>query len=87
MSRLKIPLALSYCLLAASAQAHPGHSLADHGLPHVVASPYHLAALALVGGLFLTPAFFVQRPLPRRVMQVVGAAALLAAALLWPAYG
>lgn len=69
--------------LALSAQAHPGHSLGDHGALHAVTSPYHLAILAVSGAALWFAGRFVQRNVPRRVLQFTGIAALLAAAVLW----
>ena len=69
--------------LALCAQAHPGHSLGDHGALHAVASPYHLAILAASGAALWFAGRFVQRHLPRRALQFTGLATILAAAVLW----
>ena len=69
--------------LALSAQAHPGHALGDHGALHAVTSPYHLSILAAGGAVLWFAARFVQRQLPRRVLQIAGVSALCAAAVLW----
>ena len=69
--------------LALSAQAHPGHSLGDHGALHAVTSPYHLAILAVSGAALWFAGRFVQRHLPRRALQFTGLATILAAAVLW----
>lgn len=81
----RIPVAATALWLAslAAATAHPGHRLGDHGVSHVVTSPYHLLVLALVGfGLFVASRF-VQRRVPRRLLQGAGVAALVATAALW----
>ena len=69
--------------LALSAQAHPGHALADHGALHAVTSPYHLAILAVSGATLWFAGRLVQRALPRRALQITGGAALVTAAVLW----
>lgn len=65
-----------------SLQAHPGHPLGDHGVAHVVASPYHLALLAGVGAALWLSARLVQRRFPKRLMQIGGATAVLSAFVL-----
>ena len=76
-------LCLGVLTLADAAQAHPGHSLGDASVSHVLTSPNHLAALAVFGlGLFVG-AQFVQRQLPRRALQCGGALTLACAAVLW----
>lgn len=68
--------------LAVSAQAHPGHGLGDHGALHAVTSPHHLAVLALCGAGLWFGARFVQRRASRRLLQITGGVALLAAGVL-----
>jgi hypothetical protein len=75
--------ALGCFLSITSASAHPGHGLGEHGATHIVTSPYHLAVLALVGAALWLVGRFVQRQLPRRLLQGAGFAAILAAALIW----
>ncbi len=67
---------------ALSAQAHPGHSLGEHGAAHVITSPYHLAILAGVGAALWFGGRFAQTQLARRVIQGTGIAAVLLAALI-----
>jgi len=47
----------------------------------------HNAGPILLSVTLFAAALFVRRPMPRRVMQVLGAAAVLALALLWPTRG
>jgi peptidoglycan/LPS O-acetylase OafA/YrhL len=75
--------ALALALGSAMAQAHPGHGLHDASATHILTSPYHLAVLALSGAALLLVARFVQRRLPRRVLQGAGLAALATATVLW----
>lgn len=70
-------------LTAISANAHPGHSLGEHGAAHVATSPYHLAMLAAAGAGLWISGRFVQRQLPRRVLQGAGIATVLSAAAIF----
>ena len=70
-------------LVASSAQAHPGHSLGEHGAVHVVTSPYHLSMLAAVGVALWFGGRFVQSHLSRRILQGTGIAAVLAAGAIF----
>jgi peptidoglycan/LPS O-acetylase OafA/YrhL len=76
-------LALGSLLLAISAFAHPGHDLRDATPQHLLTSPDHLAVLALGGVALWFAGRFVQRQLPRRLLQGAGLAAVLTAALIW----
>lgn len=76
-------LALGSLLSAISASAHPGHDLRDATPQHLLISPDHLAVLALGGVALWFVGRFVQRQLPRRLLQRAGLAAVLAAALIW----
>jgi hypothetical protein len=65
------------------ASAHPGHNLSDVNAQHLLTSPDHLAVLALGGlGLWFA-ARFVQRRLPRKLLQGLGLLALVTAVVLW----
>ncbi len=80
---LQATLCWGVLTLSGVAQAHPGHSLGDATVSHLLTSPNHLATLALFGlGLFVG-AQFVQRRLPRRALQCGGAVTLACAAVLW----
>jgi len=68
---------------AATAHAHPGHGLHEASVSHILTSPYHLAVLALSGAVLLLVGKFVQRRLPRRVLQCMGVAALVTTTVLW----
>jgi hypothetical protein len=70
-------------LLANTALAHPGHSLAEYGPVHLVTSPYHLLILVGAGTALWGGAHWIPKKLPRRSMQTVGVLLLLAAGLLW----
>lgn len=87
MIQPQIRLSLA-CLVALSASlanvhAHPGHRLGEHGASHIVTSPYHLAMLGLTGVALYVVSRFVQRRLPRRLLQGAALAALVLTAALW----
>ena len=65
------------------AQAHPGHSLFGATPIHLLTSPDHFLVLAMTGTLLLFGAKFVQRRLPRRLVQGAGVFALGGAAVVW----
>ena len=75
--------AAAVVLGGAIAQAHPGHSLHDASATHILTSPYHLAILASGGALLWFAARFIQRRLPRRLLQGAGLVAIATATVLW----
>jgi hypothetical protein len=81
----RIKLLVSSALLAVThtTQAHPGHNLRDASPQHLLTSPDHLAVLALGGVALWLAGRFVQRQLPRRLLQGAGLAAILGAAVIW----
>jgi len=76
-------LAIACLLSAISTSAHPGHDLRDATPQHLLTSADHLAALALGGVALWFAGRFVQRQLPRRLLQGAGVAAVLTAAVIW----
>jgi hypothetical protein len=83
MNSLRYPAAFVTALLlnAGLAQAHPGHALHESDLSHLLASPYHLTVLVLMGVALLVGGAFVQRRLPRHFLQAGGALMLVAAVI------
>ena len=85
-----IPRGLSAVTLlvvgALPANAHPGHSVLETSPTHILSSPYHIAVLALSGLTLFFGARLVQRQLPRRVLQVAGVIALIAAIAIWTSH-
>ena len=81
---LRRPTGLAFVLFcsALTASAHPGHSLTDAGISHLVTSPDHLLLLALGGVMISVAGRFVQRRLPRWAMHGAGALALMSAIVL-----
>ena len=84
---LKTALVFGALAVTDSAHAHPGHALNDASLSHLLTSPNHLAALVLLGGGMFVAAQFVQRKLPRRVLQCGGVVVFACAAGLWSMHG
>jgi hypothetical protein len=82
----RVMASLSIAALAAGsfvANAHPGHSLTDASIQHVVTSPYHVATLALAGlGLF-GAGKLAKRQFLRQLLQLSGGTLMLAAVLVW----
>jgi hypothetical protein len=78
-------LRLLVCALfaAGSAQlyAHPGHSLAEHGVGHLLASPYHVLTLVVVGLTLLAIGKMVKHRVASGFFVVIGAASIGAAFL------
>ena len=66
-----------------SAQAHPGHALGDHGMAHLVTSPFHVVVLLGLALCCWCAAWFVRHAFSRQVLRFAAAGAVLAAAFLW----
>ena len=64
-------------MFALPAFAHPGHSLTDASATHLLASPFHLTTLAVIGGGIFLGARFVRGSAARKVMQLTGVVLLL----------
>jgi hypothetical protein len=76
-------MAIGCFLSALSASAHPGHALREATPQHLLTSPDHLAVLALSGGVLWFAGRFMQRRMPRRLLQGAGLVAVLTAAMVW----
>jgi len=76
-------LVAALALATGLAQAHPGHPLHDASPSHLLTSPDHLAVLALGGAAVWFGARWIERRFPRRVLQILGVAAVTTAAVLW----
>jgi len=70
-------------VLGNAAQAHPGHTLGDHGVAHIASSPYHVSLLAGVGLALWLGGRFVKSPAGRRWLRAGGIAAVVIAAAWW----
>ena len=85
---LKFPLRLAlsvatFALATGWVQAHPGHALRDASSAHLLTNPDHLAVLVLGGAAAWFGARWIERRLPRRLLQICGVAAVATAAVLW----
>ncbi len=65
------------------AGAHPGHSLTDATVAHLVTSPGHLVVLVLLGAVMFLGAQLVQQRLPRRALQAAGCLAFFGGVILF----
>jgi hypothetical protein len=84
LSKVRPVAVLTFLAISAlSLFAHPGHDLGAYGAKHVITSPYHLAILATAGLILCAAARFIQHRISRRCVQITGAVALVAAAVLW----
>ena len=68
---------------AATAHAHPGHDLLEHGPKHALTSVDHLLVMAVCGLLLITFGMIAQKRTARRAMIGTGTIAITAAAVLW----
>jgi hypothetical protein len=71
-----------FVLLAMTAQAHPGHSMLDQGITHIIQSPYHILVLSFVGALFLAVSRFFNKPVVQRCFACAGTSCLLLGAVI-----
>ena len=80
-------LRLMVCALlaafAAQVSAHPGHPPAEQGMAHLLASPYHLLTLAVVGLVLVAIATMVKHRIASGFLAVAGIATVGAAAFRW----
>jgi hypothetical protein len=72
-----------FAALAAQVSAHPGHPPTEHGLGHLLASPYHLVTLAIVGLTLIAIAKMVKHRIASGFLTIAGVLAVSAAALRW----
>ena len=66
-----------------SSYAHPGHGLTDHGVAHVVSSPFHVAGLLAIALGCWGATWFVRHTIGRCVLRFGAVVAVAAAAFLW----
>ncbi len=69
--------------IVATAQAHPGHSLAEASPGHLLSSPDHIALLALAAFLPVYIARQIPHPVARRWLDATGVVVALATAAMW----
>ena len=66
----------------ATAYGHPGHDLMDHGVAHVVGSPFHLTIVTALGLVLGAAAFLVRTPRSQNVLRAASAVCLTLAVFL-----
>jgi hypothetical protein len=80
---LRLMVCALFAAFAAQVSAHPGHPPTEHGLAHLLASPYHLLTLAVVGLVLIAIAKMIRHRLVSGFLAVAGIASVGAAAFRW----
>ena len=80
---LRFMVCALFAAFAAQVSAHPGHPPTDHGMAHLLASPYHLLTLAVVGLVLVAIAKMVKHRIASGFLAVVGIATVAGAAFGW----
>ena len=69
-----------FAAFAAQVSAHPGHPPTEHGMAHLLASPYHLLTLAVVGLVLIAIAKMIKHRVASGFLAFAGIATVGAAA-------
>ena len=77
---LRVLAVILFAACAAPLYAHPGHSLTEHGFGHLLASPYHVLTMTVVGVTLVVIAKMVKHRIAAGFLSVAGVAAIAAAA-------
>jgi hypothetical protein len=80
---LRLTVLALFAAFAAQVSAHPGHPPTEHGLAHLVASPYHLITFAVVGLVLIAIAKMVKHRIASGFFVVAGIATMGATAFHW----
>ena len=80
---LRLTVLALFAAFAAQVSAHPGHPPTEHGLAHLVASPYHLITFAVVGLVLIAIAKMVKHRIASGFLVVAGIATMGAPAFHW----
>ena len=72
-----------FTAFAAEVSAHPGHPPTEHGLSHLLTSPYHLVTLAVVGLTLIAIAKMVKHRIAAGFLVIAGIAAVGTVAFWW----
>jgi hypothetical protein len=80
---LRVLAVTLFAACAAPLYAHPGHSLTEHGFGHLLASPYHVLTLTVIGVALVAIAKMVEHRIASGFLTVAGVAAIAAAAVNW----
>ena len=73
--------AITFALVASSAQAHPGHEPFSEGSKHFIANPNHVLPPLLFGAVMFFAAFLLKRR-GERIFLRIAAMAIVVVALL-----
>jgi hypothetical protein len=76
-------IGLGWAWSTATASAHPGHALLDHGSGHAWQSPDHLVMLAGIGCLLLAAGQLAAKASLKQKLRWAGAATWATAFLTW----
>jgi hypothetical protein len=80
---LRLLVCALFAAFAAQVSAHPGHPPTEHGMGHLLASPYHLLTLAVVGLTLLAIAKMVKHRIASGFLALAGIVTVAAAAFRW----
>ena len=80
---LRLMVCALFAAFASQVFAHPGHPPTEHGVAHLLASPYHLLTLAVVGLILVAIAKMVKHRIASGFLAVAGIAIAGAAAFRW----
>jgi len=80
---LRLTVCALFAAFAAQVSAHPGHPPTEHGVTHLLASPYHLLTFAVVGLILIAIAKMVKHRIASGFLAVAGIATVGAAAFRW----
>ena len=80
---LRLIVCALFAGFASQVSAHPGHPPTEHGMAHLIASPYHLLTLAVVGLVLIALAKMVRHRVASGFLAIAGTAAVAAAAFRW----
>jgi len=80
---LRLMVCALFAAFASHVSAHPGHPPTEHGVAHLLASPYHLLTLAVIGLILIAIAKMVRHRIASGFLAVAGIAIVGAAAFRW----
>jgi hypothetical protein len=80
---LRLMVCALFAAFASQVSAHPGHPPTEHGVAHLLASPYHLLTFAVIGLILIAIAKMVKHRIASGFLAVAGIAIVGAAAFRW----
>ncbi len=78
---LRLMVYALFAACAAQVSAHPGHAPTEHGMAHLLASPYHLLTLAVIGLVLVAIAKMIRHRIASGFLAFAGIATAGTAAL------